>query len=531
MARNSIETFFVARWKSLDFTTWNEMDIREEFVAPLLGVLGYSKGTINDVIREHALKLSEPYHRIGRQRVSIDYVPTVRMKQFWIIEAKPGSPRRMDFGDLLQAHLYAIHPEVQARFLVVTNGWEIRMYDALSVQSWDDVSLICTKENCETTFEELTQALGARNMQDYIRQRTVQALRDALAVEIDERRITSLDQELRAVVQEGRRTVRSNARAFQRAAWRAAEEEEKSKLKESSLEQLLVAMEIPTQANMVAASEYYRRVIDAEGETERQTLVDRLAMISRGRPHAVFRVGAVFVLSRLLLKGFDVPKSFYAPTVPDLLTELVLANARYWDAYDLANPLCHLDNTTVRIAKKLGLRLALDSVSAFVNALQELLPAEDLLREAPSIAGHMVGFVGLLAEILWRGFCSSSSAAQVWQGIWLYESLEEELDRLPAKQYPKGDADLLFFEHYGQHFDMLRLGTWDVLQGTNERLKELGISQAVIDFANLTRDEVAMGIPKPRPVPESWSVKTHPQYLHFAQLLEEVKRRSESPAT
>ncbi|GMA60763.1 hypothetical protein NZD89_14115 [Alicyclobacillus fastidiosus] len=77
-----------------------------------------------------------------------------------------------------------------------------------------------------------------------------------------------------------------------------------------------------------------------------------------------------------------------------------------------------------------------------------------------------------------------------------------------------------------QYSDTL-LGTWDVLQGTNENLKELGISQSVIDFANLTRDEVVAGIPGPRPMPEDWSPKQHPQYHPFAQLLEEAKRRFE----
>ena len=92
---------FIEYWKSLNFDSWNESDVREDFIAPLLKILGYAKGTVNEIVREKSLNLSEKYHRIGRKQVAIDYVPTVRFKKFWIIEAKPGKPKDMDFGDYL----------------------------------------------------------------------------------------------------------------------------------------------------------------------------------------------------------------------------------------------------------------------------------------------------------------------------------------------------------------------------------------------------------------------------------------------
>jgi hypothetical protein len=132
------ELTFARGWARRDFSSWNENDIREEHLAPLLLTLGYAKGTVNDILREKTLALAAPYHRVGRKKVAIDYIPTVRLQGFWILEAKPGSPREMTFGDLLQAHLYAIHPEVQARLFALSNGWSMRIYDALTVKSWDD---------------------------------------------------------------------------------------------------------------------------------------------------------------------------------------------------------------------------------------------------------------------------------------------------------------------------------------------------------------------------------------------------------
>ena len=105
-----IERQFTDFWKKIDFSEYNEMDIREEFIAPFLGVLGYSKNTINGIIREKSLELPEPFQRVGRKMIRIDYAPTIRLKSFWILEAKPGNIRQMDTGDLLQAYLYATHP-------------------------------------------------------------------------------------------------------------------------------------------------------------------------------------------------------------------------------------------------------------------------------------------------------------------------------------------------------------------------------------------------------------------------------------
>jgi hypothetical protein len=164
MRANLFQDQFIKYWKSLDFSTWNEADVREDFIAPLLKILGYAKNTIDNITREPSLRLQEKYHRIGRKQIEIDYIPTIRLKKFWIIEAKPGNNKEMNFGDLLQAHFYAIHPEINARFIVMANGWEVRVYDALVAGDWDDHICLCTQENCETTFSELANILGSRSM-------------------------------------------------------------------------------------------------------------------------------------------------------------------------------------------------------------------------------------------------------------------------------------------------------------------------------------------------------------------------------
>lgn len=95
---------------------YDSREIRGNFIAPLLKLLGYGKNTVNNGLIEKSLKLKEPFRRIGRKNIRIDYLPTVRLKSFWIIEAKPGYVD-LEVGDFLQAYFYTIHPEVQVQIL------------------------------------------------------------------------------------------------------------------------------------------------------------------------------------------------------------------------------------------------------------------------------------------------------------------------------------------------------------------------------------------------------------------------------
>lgn len=78
------ERDFITYWKNTDFSEYNEMDVREEFISQLLHLLGYSKNTVNNIIREKTLQLTQPFQRVGRKRIQIDYAPTIRLKSFWI---------------------------------------------------------------------------------------------------------------------------------------------------------------------------------------------------------------------------------------------------------------------------------------------------------------------------------------------------------------------------------------------------------------------------------------------------------------
>jgi hypothetical protein len=126
----------------LDFTGKGESYVEQMFVTPLLGCLGYETHKDYEVIRHgddgSAFKLRHPPVEKGalRDRAYVpDYVPTIRKKMFWIVEAK--SPKRVPypFADnyLVQGLQYCVHPEIQAKYLVTTNGAHTCVHDVHGV--------------------------------------------------------------------------------------------------------------------------------------------------------------------------------------------------------------------------------------------------------------------------------------------------------------------------------------------------------------------------------------------------------------
>ena len=67
-----------------NFASWNEQDVREEFLAPLLKQLGYAKGTESNIIREQSLSLRYPKAFLGRKKPKSD--PILRGEADYICE-------------------------------------------------------------------------------------------------------------------------------------------------------------------------------------------------------------------------------------------------------------------------------------------------------------------------------------------------------------------------------------------------------------------------------------------------------------
>jgi hypothetical protein len=115
----------------LNFDGRGESFVESNFLTPLLACLGYEQHRDYEVIRHgdkgSSFKLRYPSVEQGGRRVrkfNPDFIPTIRKKAFWIIEAK--SPKDVEYpfqgAFLVQGLQYCLHPEIQARYLLVSNG-------------------------------------------------------------------------------------------------------------------------------------------------------------------------------------------------------------------------------------------------------------------------------------------------------------------------------------------------------------------------------------------------------------------------
>jgi hypothetical protein len=128
----------IREFETLDFSGKGEAFVESRFLTPLLECLGYEAHKDYDVIRHgddgSAFKLHYPPVEKGADKVKYynpDYIPTIRKKMFWIVEAK--SPKNVshpfDAKYLVQGFQYCIHPEIQAKYLLISNGLVSTVYD------------------------------------------------------------------------------------------------------------------------------------------------------------------------------------------------------------------------------------------------------------------------------------------------------------------------------------------------------------------------------------------------------------------
>jgi hypothetical protein len=123
----------------IDFSGRGEEFVESNFLTPLLQCLGYDEHKDYEVIRHgddrSSFRLKYPPVEKGARKIKHydpDYIPTIRKKMFWIVEAKSPKRARYPFATkyLVQGLQYCIHPEIQAQYLLVSNGVVSSVFDA-----------------------------------------------------------------------------------------------------------------------------------------------------------------------------------------------------------------------------------------------------------------------------------------------------------------------------------------------------------------------------------------------------------------
>ena len=498
----SIEISFIEKWKKSDFTEWNESDIREDFIAPLLKILGYAKNTLNNIIREESLRLTKPYQRIGRQRVDIDYIPTFKLKSFWIIEAKSGKTREMDFGDFSQAYLYANHPEVKSYYLVLINGWEIRIYDAKASTGWKDTLLVCNQGNCNTTFIQLKEYLSSNNIIQTLRKRIINYIEETFSIEIEETRLDQFHEDINRTIGNLKELVAKNSREFQITIDQEIDDQTIKRLEKSQIKELIEEMNTPIFYGPFAAKEYIKRIRNSE-ENEKINLILELIKKCNTGSHTIFKMWTVYIMAKLLNDDITINPTSEFRGIQREFNNLIRKNFSYWEENDIINALNHFDNITIRLSKRIC-HLQFEKVKEYLSEIERIYSKEDVIKSNITLVSVMVQCYNFVRSLLWNDFGNSSNQNEIWDGYWLCRYLEKILSNFAYDDFSFQERDLLFFELYGSSFDMLCVATWRILNKFSN-LHEL-LEDHTKTLLRLPENEFIKEIPRPRSKPIQWNL-------------------------
>ena len=212
------QTNLLKELEKKDFSNYNETDIREEYVAPILTILGYKRDSDYQVTREDNYNVEELYLNVGRKRIKLDYIFNIRKRNFWIIEAKKGDKREISKDDCNQAYLYSLHPKVNCRYFVVTNGWLFNIYDRNKFLNDDDTDVfipILSIKNSEllNKYNELYSILGSSNIIFNVKEKVILAeIEKTLSAEIYPIRLNQFEEKVKNIISKSMNSVYKNIR-------------------------------------------------------------------------------------------------------------------------------------------------------------------------------------------------------------------------------------------------------------------------------------------------------------------------------
>jgi hypothetical protein len=192
-----------------DFSYWNESEIREYFIVPLLNLLGYGKDSEYDLSNEPSYDLNPLFLQPGRnnnKRMKIDYICSVRKSKFWIIEAKRGyknkygEPSIIEEQQIDQAYFYSLHPSVNCPYFLITNGWNINLYQRDEIGEDLKPILSISRDNLVNKFLELDSYIGSTQIIPYLKRRILADIKNVLSAEVYLDRLDEFSDEVKSLI-------------------------------------------------------------------------------------------------------------------------------------------------------------------------------------------------------------------------------------------------------------------------------------------------------------------------------------------
>lgn len=470
---------FISEWRKTDFSTYNETDVRENFIAPLLKLLGYGKNTVNNVLTEQSLKLKEPFQRIGRKNIRIDYVPTIRLKSFWIIEAKPGYVD-LEIGDFLQAYFYAIHPEMQVQYIVLCNGKRIDIYDINYNEKWGKPFFSIEQVDCEEKFEELVLILSADSILQSIRERIIYQIQNSFEVELDIEQFSNFKIGLNRVLEDVQNKIRENEERMKINVMEEQRRKYQKYLENADSKELIKNMKWADRRTASRYMAYYNRIENARPEKRAKLLKD-LMQVYYSRTLGEFKVDCLGIYLMVVKNKLEIEAVSKGERNPQKkLADIIIGNLTYHRDSEMLNALAYLDRACHKFAyHAIRNEIFMSDLTQQIRDLKEHMSKEDEIRTNPSVTTEMTRLIFTYLNILWFTLSREDRVEQIWKHVIVLNFLNEKPAQVP--EYPDNNEDLLWYEAFGDNFDYLCRISCLLLENEKDLINKIGIEKDIVE--------------------------------------------------
>lgn len=486
------------RLSKLNFSGWSEADVREDFIAPLLLMLGYRKELDYSVSRADSYKLNPLFLQVGSKRIELDYMCSVRKNKFWIIEAKNGGEDT--YPEILrtsieQAHFYSLHPEINTPYFIVTNGWYINIYERDKVDEFLTPILSVKKEELPEKYLRIDHLIGSTQILPFLKQRQLDCLESILSAEIHLDRLEEFSNEIKRTIAKVRPKVLNNFRE------NAKKQKENNDEKAKGYKKYIIENE---EIYLVPYSLFMSMETLGSIRDTCHLVVDKIRKTPSSKQYLFFN-------NLLLEKMHPVTMTYYVNVLyfliefykSDIILEQSLLKDKKVMLYSWINMLLFhfVDRIELRylwifegLANRLFKRLAISSnkkrqhIMDVISKEIFLIPEESVAWMGPNPAKKIIMFTEDMTLRLLGGIVNKyyDEEHRRFKEVLAYQEFEKmfkvvnEIEEETDKEYKKllielGSewGDLCFFEHINNPWDKLGSGVCGLLKNELDILNEL----------------------------------------------------------
>ncbi|TBR56556.1 hypothetical protein B4U84_29245 [Westiellopsis prolifica IICB1] len=455
---------------SIKFDNWNENDVREDFIKPLLNLLGYRKDTDYDINREGKHLLHKPFLMIGRKRVDVDYELLVRKKQFWLIEAKPAYPKKIQEQSIFQAHFYAMHPEVSARYFAVINGWEIVIYDSRNIDEKYQPILRISVDELPQRFQELNNILGAKNIIPMLKKRVLEDIHDILSVEVIDERLQEFSKEVNSILKLVRPVVQQNRiNVLLRKETEHFANVKQELITHTFDEIIKIDFAIPVNLdNFQIIYELFIIKFEELNDNEKANVIVNIVSTLQERPSINHRRNLIHLLIRIKPIVEYLPKSVSYISINDVIVREIKVCLTHFKDIPLIAKFYQFECSIYRIAYKTHFFLNdwfEPLLKRLVKFKKDIWQDEEIVFQNPSLPSERLEKIDefILKLYYQNKDLDENILSQLNSELDQYELAINERAQEEVAKIPSNDRIIINYENFNNPYDYLNSGLFHIL--------------------------------------------------------------------